>query len=115
MIESYDSPAATGYTPATTNGSNGSKPTPPSFKPVADAIAQEASHLNATTQHWLSEQMDRCKVGARHMQDEAQAFGRKTHAYMRAEPVKSAVIAAIAGMVVAKLLSPSRSRRRDVD
>jgi ElaB/YqjD/DUF883 family membrane-anchored ribosome-binding protein len=108
MIESYDTPSTTPY-PGTTGSTANPKPTPPSIKPVADAIAQEAGHLNETTQVWLHDQMERARVKARHLQDEAASFGRRTQDYMRAEPIKSAVMAAIAGAVLAKLLS----RRRD--
>jgi ElaB/YqjD/DUF883 family membrane-anchored ribosome-binding protein len=129
MIQSYDTPSnpypssaagtagSTGTAGTGTAGAAGSvgtaaahpKPTPPSIKPVADAIAQEAAHLNETTQVWLHDQVERAKVGARHLQDEAATFSRKAQDYMRAEPVKVAVIAMIAGAVLAKLLS----RRRD--
>ncbi|MEO7245173.1 MAG: hypothetical protein ABIX12_08500 [Rubrivivax sp.] len=106
MIESYDTPST-----ATRIPGDAAKPTPPSIKPVADAIVQEASHLNESTQAWLANQSERYLATARHLQEEAAVFGRKTQDYMRAEPIKSAVIAAIAGAVIAKLLSRPRDDR----
>jgi ElaB/YqjD/DUF883 family membrane-anchored ribosome-binding protein len=67
---------------------------------AAGAVAETAGRAREQTRHWVDT-----------LRDEAHAVGDRTVGYVRDEPMKSVLVAALAGAALAAVLMALRHRR----
>jgi len=97
-----------------TTSSNGldHRPTPPSIKPVTEAVAQETQHLGEMAKHLWSQGSDRARHTVQTVRDEAAAAQARTRQYVRDEPMKSVLLAVAGGALLAGLFALLTQRGR---
>lgn len=85
---------------------------------VADAgrdlkalAAEESARLGTHVRGWLSDQAAAARHAAESIRDEAAAAGDRTQQYVRDEPIRSVLMAATAGALLAGLLLAIGRRR----
>lgn len=86
-------------------------PTPPSVRPVADALKHESQQLGSYAKALFDRSAAAARDGAVAVRREASQIGARGERYIRDEPVKSVLIAAAAGAVLSVVLSSMLSRR----
>jgi ElaB/YqjD/DUF883 family membrane-anchored ribosome-binding protein len=79
---------------------------------ASDTIAQEANRFGELARSWWNRNADFLRDAAGAMRDEASAFGSRTRLYVKDEPVKSVLAAAIVGAAITGLLMMAIKRDR---
>lgn len=83
---------------------------------VVTSVAQTANELGATVRTATHDALDGLRSATHALRDQVSLAGERSTRYVRDEPVKSVLIAAVAGATLAALLtwlaSASRSSRR---
>jgi ElaB/YqjD/DUF883 family membrane-anchored ribosome-binding protein len=79
---------------------------------ASDTAAREAARLRERTHDWWQRQTDLARSAAGMVKDEAQVLGDQTRQYVRDEPMKSLLWAALAGALLAGLAWAGSRRGR---
>jgi ElaB/YqjD/DUF883 family membrane-anchored ribosome-binding protein len=78
---------------------------------VAGAVAESAGRAREQTRHWVDQGARKARAAVDTLRDEAHAVGDRTVGYVRDEPMKSVLVAALAGAAIAAVLMALRHRR----
>ena len=80
---------------------------------LADSASHAVSHAGEEARHWLDDASEQARRAAKRARQQARAAGTRTRRYIRDEPVKSTLLAAAGGALVAGLAVLLATRGRD--
>lgn len=79
---------------------------------AAALAAERAGRLREQARHWVDEGTRRARAALDSVRDEAHLMGDRTIGYVRNEPLKAVMVAALAGAALAGLVMLLRQSRR---
>lgn len=79
------------------------QPTPPSFKPVANALTHEGSKAAELVRHWADQGAAASHQALDVARREARALTERTQGYVQAQPTRSLLLAVVAGAAITGL------------